>query len=990
MPPRKRSPEPPEPARPSKARSAAKPAGARQRSKGKAPAPGDLSTYEAKRDFTRTPEPPPHPPPTEAGPLTFVVQQHRATRMHYDVRLEVDGAMPSWPVPRGPSTNPRDKRLAIQTEPHPLDYASFEGVIPKGEYGGGEVIVWDNGTYSPDEALPGEASSDGGASGDGSSGGRPSERHRATSFGDRAQAEARVRAGIAAGKLSVTFRGRKLKGSWTFVKTKASEDSWLLIKHQDEAADRDRELVAGDASVISGLTIADLQSGRLPDPTRAGTPPRLADLPGVALGEPPAGLKPMQATLATGPFDDPRWLFEPKLDGVRALVTVVGGVATLRSRRGLDITAQYPALARALARQPAATLVLDGEIVALGERGVPSFERLQQRMGLQNPDEIATADAELPVLFFAFDIVHLDGYDLRRVPLEHRVEVRARVLLPGPLVQPVQTFAADGVAAFEAAAALGLEGVVAKRRDSPYEDGKRSRRWLKVKARRTDEFVVGGHHSGEGTRSGTFGALLLGTRDEADATSDALRYVGRVGTGFDEATLRALRARLDALETDANPFGEEPPDCERVTFVRPELVAEVAYANATRDGILRAPSFVRLRPDKAPSEVRRARAVAPPSGALPPDGRAEEPGADVSALEGALPIALPIPEVLKQLDRDVPELQLAVGSHKLRVSNLDKVMWPVHAEEPAVTKRGLLRYLAEVSPWLLPHVRDRPVTLTRYPDGIEGPSFYQKHYEQAPDFVETVRVYVDSSSGDQTAILCNNLPTLLWLGQLADLELHVSLARANPEPDGYHLSMVFGGSKEQVERSALGHPDFVLFDLDPYVYAGTEASGEKPQLNRRAFAQTVEVARWLKELLDAASLSSFVKTSGATGLHVYVPILRQFDYRTVRSVADTIGGFVRRAHPREATLEWATEKRTGKIFIDVNQNARIKNLAAAFSPRAKPGAPVSMPLRWDELDDVYPTDFTIRTALARIAEHGDPWADVLDYKHDLQALIERG
>ena len=608
MPPRKRSPEPPEPARPSKARSAAKPAGARQRSKGKAPAPGDLSTYEAKRDFTRTPEPPPHPPPTEAGPLTFVVQQHRATRMHYDVRLEVDGAMPSWPVPRGPSTNPRDKRLAIQTEPHPLDYASFEGVIPKGEYGGGEVIVWDNGTYSPDEALPGEASSDGGASGDGSSGGRPSERHRATSFGDRAQAEARVRAGIAAGKLSVTFRGRKLKGSWTFVKTKASEDSWLLIKHQDEAADRDRELVAGDASVISGLTIADLQSGRLPDPTRAGTPPRLADLPGVALGEPPAGLKPMQATLATGPFDDPRWLFEPKLDGVRALVTVVGGVATLRSRRGLDITAQYPALARALARQPAATLVLDGEIVALGERGVPSFERLQQRMGLQNPDEIATADAELPVLFFAFDIVHLDGYDLRRVPLEHRVEVRARVLLPGPLVQPVQTFAADGVAAFEAAAALGLEGVVAKRRDSPYEDGKRSRRWLKVKARRTDEFVVGGHHSGEGTRSGTFGALLLGTRDEADATSDALRYVGRVGTGFDEATLRALRARLDALETDANPFGEEPPDCERVTFVRPELVAEVAYANATRDGILRAPSFVRLRPTRPrPRCAARAR-----------------------------------------------------------------------------------------------------------------------------------------------------------------------------------------------------------------------------------------------------------------------------------------------------------------------------------------------------------------------------------------------
>ena len=980
MPPRKRPSEPSEPSEPPKARSASKPASTRRRSNAKPPddppgdAPGDLTAYEAKRDFTKTPEPPPRAPATEAGPLTFVVQQHRATRMHYDVRLELDGAMPSWPVPKGPSANPRDKRLAIRTEDHPLDYASFEGVIPKGAYGAGEVIVWDNGTYSPDEASPGAGSSDGGSSAEG----------RATSFGDRAEAEARVRAGIAAGKLSVTFRGRKLKGSWTFVKTKASEDSWLLIKHQDEAADPDRELTAEDASVVSGLTIADLQSGRLPDPTRRGTPPRLADLPGVRSstvpGDPLPDLKPMQATLASGPFDDPKWLFEPKLDGVRALVTVVAGVATLRSRRGLDITAQYPALARALARQPASTLVLDGEIVALGEGGVPSFERLQQRMGLQNPDEIATADAELPVLFFAFDIVELDGYDLRRVPLEHRVEVLARVLHPGALVQPVQTFAADGVAAFEAAAALGLEGVVAKRRDSPYEDGKRSRRWLKVKARKTDEFVVGGHHSGEGARSGTFGALLLGTRDEEGtrdedgANPEALRYVGRVGTGFDDATLRSLRARLDALETDANPFAAEPPDRERVTFVRPELVAEVEYANETRDGILRAPSFLRLRPDKAPSEVRRVTAVEPPSASPPGDSDA-----------GAGTIA----EVLEQLDHGVQELQLAVGSHQLRASNLDKVMWPAHADEPAVTKRGLLRYLAEVSPWLLPHLRDRPVTLTRYPDGIAGPSFYQKHYEQAPDFVDTVSVYVDSSSGDQTAILCNNLPTLLWLGQLADLELHVSLARANPEPDARHLSMAFCGSKQQVERSALGHPDFVLFDLDPYVYAGTEASGEEPQLNRRAFAKTVAVARWLKELLDAASLSSFVKTSGATGLHVYVPILRQFDYRTVRSVTDTFAGFVRRAHPQEVTLEWATEKRAGKIFIDVNQNARIKNLAAAFSPRPKPGAPVSMPLRWDELDGVYPTDFTIRTALARIAEAGDPWADILDRKHDLQALIER-
>ncbi|MXW35282.1 MAG: hypothetical protein F4Z60_06905 [Chloroflexi bacterium] len=385
-------------------------------------AAANLAAYDAKRDFEQTPEPPPHEPSTGTGPLTFVVQQHRATRMHYDVRLEVGGVMPSWPVPKGPSTNPRDRRLAIQTEDHPLDYASFEGVIPKGQYGAGEVIVWDNGTYSPDED------------------GR-------LSFGDREEAEARVRAGIEAGKLSITFRGRKLKGSWTFVKTQASEDSWLLIKHQDVAADSDRELTDETASVISGLTIADLQAGRLPDPARTGTPPHLAGLPGVEPGDVPRGLKPMQASLADEPFDDPAWLFEPKLDGIRALVTIEDGAATLRARSGRDITAQYPALVRALAGQPAATAVLDGEIVALDERGAPSFEVLQQRMGLQNAEEIAVADADLPVLFFAFDVLHLDGHDLRRVALEHRAEVLARVLLPGPLVQRVETFAADGIAA---------------------------------------------------------------------------------------------------------------------------------------------------------------------------------------------------------------------------------------------------------------------------------------------------------------------------------------------------------------------------------------------------------------------------------------------------------------------------------------------------------------------------------------------------------------
>ncbi|MYB43312.1 MAG: ATP-dependent DNA ligase [Chloroflexi bacterium] len=905
-----------------------------------------LDEYEAKRDFEKTPEPPPDAArePSAGAPLTFVVQQHRATRMHYDLRLEVGGAMPSWPVPRGPSLDPAERRLAIQTEDHPLGYASFEGVIPKGEYGAGEVIVWDDGTYSPDE--------------DG-----------ALSFHDRAEAEARVLKGIAAGKLSVTLRGRKLKGSWALVRTSEEERSWLLIKHRDEAADPSRDLVAEDQSVISGLAIADLQAGRLPDPARRGTPPDLAALPPAERGELPRELAPMQAALADGPFDGKDWLFEPKLDGIRALAFIEDGAVTLRSRRGLDVSAQYPGLVQAIAAQPVASAILDGEIVALDEHGAPSFERLQQRMNLSGEVDIALADAELPVLFLPFDLLYLDGFDLRRVPLADRIEVLARVLRPGPLLQPVQTFEADGHAAYEAAVGLGFEGVIAKRRDGAYLDGRRSQEWLKVKARRTTDLVVGGWREGESGR-GSFGALLLGVHDE----DGALRYAGRVGSGFNDRALGELRARLDALAADDDPFSDAPPEPGRLHFVRPELVAEVEFANWTNDERLRAPVFVRLRDDKPPSEVLRANALAAPPPVIEAPAAADRRGDAVA-------------DVLEQLGREGERLHLGVGGRELAVTNLDKVLWPETAQQRALTKRDLLRYLAEVSPWLLPHLRDRPLTLTRYPNGIEGGSFYQKHYENPPPFVETVTVYTDSASGDQQAILCNNLPTLLWLGQLADLELHISLARVSPQPDGAHLEASFSGSKARVEASLLNYPDFVLFDLDPYIYAGSEQAGDEPELNRRAFAKTVEVARGLKELLDAASLSSFVKTSGATGLHILVPVLRQFDYAAVRSVAETFGGFLQRAQPRDVTLEWAVDKRGGKIFLDVNQNARIKNLVAAFSPRPKPGAPVSMPLRWAELDEVYPTDFTILTAPARIAEVGDPWADILAHKHDLAALL---
>ena len=601
-------------------------------------------------------------------------------------------------------------------------------------------------------------------------------------------------------------------------------------------------------------------------------------------------------------------------------------------------------------------------------------------MHLGGATAIAAAEVRVPVLYYAFDLLHLDGVDLRGATLDDRLETLARVLLPTPEVRLLEAFDADGVTAFEVAQQHGLEGIVAKRRDSVYESGRRSRAWVKVKSRTSDEFVVGGYAAGEGGRAHTFGSLLVG-QFEADGR---LRYATHVGSGFTDRTLAELRTRLDALRTDEAPFSETPPKDGHgtPTWVRPELVVEVEYVQRTRDGRLRAPVFRRLRDDRAAAEIVEAAQPAAATVEVHATAalrREERPRPNLDAA---------VREALEQLASPRKAFTLAVEGHELKLTNLDKVLWPATADEPALTKRDLLTYYARMAPWLLPHLRDRPVTMTRYPNGIEGSFFYQKHVEQAPPFAETVSAYSDTNSGDQEFILCNNLATLLWLGQMADLALHTSLARVGPEPDAFHLPETYEGSKAAIEASRLNYPDFLLFDLDPYTYAGTERAGEEPELNRAAWEQVVRVARWLKELLDAASLASFIKTSGATGLHVYVPVVRQYEYAEIRAVAETFGGFLQRAHPQDVTTEWNVPKRAGKVFFDHNQNARIKNLAAPYSPRAKPGGPVSMPIRWEELGEVYPADFTMRTAPARVARVGDLWADILRAKHDLRALIE--
>ena len=926
----------------------------------------DLSEYDERRDFERTSEPAPAGDPDRGeGSLTFVVQKHRATRMHYDVRLELDGVLKSWPVPRGPSPDPDEKRLAVMTEDHPFDYGAFEGLIPKGEYGAGEVIVWDRGTYSPDE--------------------------HGLLFDDREEAQRQMREQIEAQKLSVTFRGSKLKGSYTLVKTSQSENSWLMIKHRDDSAAAGVDLTEQNASVISGLTIEDLQAGRQVPAAAEPSPLHAHELKGARRAKLPAQLEPMQATLTKEPFANDDWLFEPKLDGVRAIVTIDQGAATLRSRRGNDMTKQYPTLASVLGRQSANTMILDGETVAYDERGVPSFELLQQRLNLANEVEIAQADHDIPVLFYAFDLLYLDGVDLTRVSLDERQRLLARTLAPSAWVQQLEAFDVDGVTAFEAVQNLGLEGLVAKKRNSKYSAGRRSKQWLKVKARLTDEFVVVGYSPGEGSRASTFGSLIIATRTE---TGGELVSAGRAGSGFTDRGLEQAMARLEPLVEETTPLAEAQQQRvftygKDVTWLRPELVVEVEYAEVTADGNLRAPVFQRFRDDKPAVEVVRQATSATPR------ARARSKANPATALPSTL--ASDVASVLEQVEALRQQGTIDVGGVPIKVTNLDKEMWPAAelggavGRQRALTKRDLITYYARMAHVIIPQIRNRPLTMTRYPNGIDRSFFYQKHVEHLPgDFVKIVLVHAggDDDGSDQEYVLVNNLPTLVWLAQMADLALHTSLARVDPTPDATHLATDFTGSREQIRRSVLNYPDFVLFDLDPYIYAGTEGKGEEPELNQRAFERTSEVAVWLKELLDSAALSSFVKTSGATGLHIYVPVRRQYDYETIRGVAQTFGGFLVTQHPKIVTTEWVSEKRRGMIFFDVNQNARIKNLACAYSPRSKPGAPVSMPLLWDELGKIYPTDWTILNAHERLADVGDLWAHTLESKNDLQALVE--
>ncbi len=898
-----------------------------------------LERYAAKRTFSRTPEPPAKTAGARHGPLLFVVQKHAARRLHYDFRLELDGVLKSWAVPKGPSLDPANKRMAVEVEDHPFDYASFEGVIPAKQYGAGNVIVWDCGAYSPDE------------------GGK-------YSFAERAEAEARVRAELAAGKLSFFLCGEKLKGSYALVRTRQAQQ-WLLIKHKDRFAQQN-DVLAQHLSVLSHASLDD--PAALQSSTRLAAA-RLA--PHGPAEQLPRQLKPMLAESGATAQSDPQWRYEPKLDGYRVIAFVHQGAVRLQSRRGLDLTGNFPEIAAALAAQPSGELILDGEIVALDGTGRPSFNALQNRAQLKTAAEIASAQRSTPVLLMCFDLLHFAGVNLRGAPYSDRRRYLTQCLLPGAHLQLVHA-TADAEQLYTVALEHGFEGIIGKRIDSPYQPGQRSRAWLKFKAQHSEEFLVGGYTRGNGARE-PLGALLLGYRD-----GKVLRYAGHVGSGLDDAVIGTLLERSARLKRATSPFAEKPPLHRPTTWLKPELVAEVSYSEWTPAGALRAPVFVRLREDVAPDSVRRDG----PGKALPaprvhatraaPSPRAAGAGDDIAT-------------VLEQLEGNAKRMELRVGEARISLTNLDRVYWPATtARQQATTKRDFLRYLARVSRFMLPHLADRPLTMIRMPEGIEGERFFQKHWSQAlPAFVESVTVFSEHKDERHRYLLANNLPTLLWLGQVGTLEFHVWHSRAQLEPEAAGASTDYSSSLAALEASILNYPDYLVFDIDPYIYSGKEAKGAEPELNKHGFAVGKRVAFWLRALLREMSLEAIVKTSGKTGLHVFVAIERTVTFDEARHICESVGRHVMREHPKDITMDWAVEKRTGKIFIDYNMNVRGKTLNVAYSPRGVPGTPVSMPLTWEELEAAEPMEFTIRNVPDRLEKNGDRWHDVLEVKQSL-------
>jgi bifunctional non-homologous end joining protein LigD len=855
--------------------------------------PPKLDAYRRKRDPDRTPEPFGGRRPGTGG--LFVVQQHAARRLHYDFRLEMDGVLKSWAVPRGPSVRPEIKRLAVHVEDHPLEYADFEGVIPKDNYGAGAVIVWDHGGYrsaKPEDLL----------------------------------------AQLERGLVEIELRGYKLRGRWTLARMGGKAKEWLLIRKAGQPVPGEEVTERYPRSVRSGLTLEEMRdAGAVRDALRT----RLRSLAAPVREEPVRGQEFMLATLADRPPEGREWLFEIKYDGVRVLAERRGEAVTLYGRSGQVVTGRYPEVVDALQALVFDRFLLDGEIVALDERRVPSFQRLQARMGLTRPSDVTHAMAAVPVESVFFDCLALEGHDLRRLPLTARKGCLERVLPPQGVARYGDHVDGPAPALLEAAAEAHLEGVVAKRAASLYTAG-RSDAWRKLKVERRQEFVIGGCTDPQGHRA-RFGALHLGLYENG-----RLVYVSKVGTGFDEAELERLWRQLEPLRRDTSPFDAGTPGGRGHHWVEPELVCEVRFTEWTRDGGIRHPTYLGLRDDKRPEEVRRETPAAlEPEDSPEPAGAARDPaeaGGETPAGPGA-----------KDANVSDGSADTQPGS-RLRLTNLTKVFWPADG----YTKGDLIGYYDAIAPRLVPYLRDRPIVLTRYPDGIAGKSFFQKDApEFAPDWVRTERIYSKDTDRDIDYFVVDDAETLRYVANMGTIPIHVWNARV----------------------VSLERPDWLVLDLDP---------------KGAPFTQVVRVAQALHRLLDDLELPGYPKTSGAAGLHILLPLGARYTHEQTRTLARLLAMLVVQAVPDIATVARPVSARGGKVYVDFGQNGHGQTIVAPYSVRPLPGAPVSCPLDWAEVTArLDPARFTIRTVPRRFAKRRDPLTQLLGGGIDLAAALVR-
>ena len=853
-----------------------------------------LEEYRRKRRFDLTPEPS-GKDVQATSENTFVVQKHSARRLHYDFRLAINGTLKSWAVPKGPSLNSADKRLAVETEDHPLDYGGFEGKIPEGSYGAGTVMVWDRGTFTVEGTLD-------------------------------------ARKQLEREEIKFNLNGEKLRGSFVLVKLRHSEkgNEWLMMKHKDAAEDSAWNIEEHDGSVLTGRTLEEIKE-ELP-PKRKASPIRAAELQGARKCSMPSRVEPMLATLTDRPFSDPNWLFEIKWDGVRALARIENDALTLRSRTGVDMDKRYPELASLPDALAARQAILDGEIVALDTRGHSDFELLQERMHVRAPSESLLS--RVPVVYFVFDLLYCDGYDLRETPLLDRKQLLYRLLRTSEQFRYSDHQLEHGKELFGLAEQNGLEGIVAKRADSPYV-GDRSPYWVKLKITKTVDAVVGGW-SAPRSAALPFGSLLLGLYQ-----GKKLRFIGHVGSGFDAKKLKEVTSKLKELAAPACPFDTVPETNERPSWVSPVLVARVKFSGWTQEHSLRHPVFLALREDARPLDCQWENEAAPaadPTAVRAPEfvGRVLNTKAQIEA------------ELFKGGSETVT---IELNGKRLRLSNLNKVYFP----ESGYTKRNLLAYYYRMADFVLPFLADRPLVLRRYPDGIKGQAFFQKDLREGiPEWFTTMPLDSEKRGEEIHYATANDRASLLFLTGLGCID-------HNPWSSRY---------------ADLEHPDYFFFDLDPS--EGTD------------FSVVVTIARVLHEKLEELRLASFLKTSGATGIHLYIPVEPVYTYEQLRTFAEIVARTVTAEHSNLVTNERSVARRpAGRVLIDVQQNALGRPLAAPYAVRAFPQAPVSAPLLPRELrPGLRPASLNIKTVFARLKEKGDLWGDFWERRQRLENAIE--